>query len=146
MNGNWEPILKNRPTLAKSSIPFFVIVLVVLFDQLSKAKFASSYNSGIAFGFFSSLGLLNTVVAIIIVSLCSYFLLREKRETISFALSLIIGGGVSNIVDRLALGGVRDFVDLGFWPSFNLADSAVTIGVVLLAFLILFGQAKHERA
>ncbi|MEX2027942.1 MAG: signal peptidase II [Candidatus Curtissbacteria bacterium] len=117
---------------------------------MSKAKFASSYNSGIAFGILQSLGTFNTIAAIVVVWACFYFLTREKRAVASFALALIVGGGLSNIVDRLALGGVRDFIDIGFWPSqtwlsssltrwpsFNLADSAVTIGVIILIFAIL---------
>lgn len=140
MNRNWEPILKNRITLAKSKTSLLIISLVIFSDQLSKAKFASSYNSGIAFGLLQSFGAFNTLAAIIVVSICFYFLLRQERKIISLALALIAGGALSNIVDRLALGGVRDFVDLGFWPSFNLADSAVTIGISIIVFSILVGK------
>lgn len=123
----------------------FIIPLIIFLDQVSKAKFvhldsarlATSCNSGIAFGLFQNARILNFIVPIVVVSVCFYFLLRQERKIISLALALIVAGGVSNILDRLMMGCVRDFIDLKFWPSFNLADSAVTIGILILIFVIL---------
>ncbi len=50
------------------------------------------------------------------------------------AFALVFAGGFSNLIDRLALGYVIDFIDFGFWPAFNFADAAITIAVVLLLF------------
>jgi len=135
--------------LSLLAIPF-----IIFFDQVTKARFASSCNTGVAFGLFGDAGVLNIVAPVFVIGVCLYFLIRElvsrkleiksNDKIVSLALSLIIGGGLANLVDRLMMGCVRDFIDLGFWPSFNLADSAVTAGVALIIFSILFGE--HERA
>lgn len=122
---------------------YFHIFLIIFLDQITKAQLGTSCNAGIAFSLFESLGVLNIIIPVIIVLVCFYFLLKQKREIVAFALALIIGGGLSNILDRLIIGCVRDFIDLKFWPSFNLADSAVTIGVSIIVFSILAGK-NHE--
>jgi len=52
-------------------------------------------------------------------------------------LGLVLGGAVGNLIDRLRFGYVTDFIDVGLWPAFNIADSAITIGVILLAYSLL---------
>ena len=70
------------------------------------------------------------------------FIKRPKSPLLILALSLVLSGAVSNLIDRLFYGYVLDFIDLRFWPVFNIADSAITIGVLLmLAYLI---AAKHK--
>lgn len=112
--------------------PWGSIFLIIFLDQVTKAVFGTSCNPGIAFGLLQSFGAFNIFVPIIAVSVCIYFLIRQERGIIVFALALIIGGGIANITDRLILGCARDFVDLKFWPSFNLADSAISVGVILI--------------
>jgi signal peptidase II len=97
-------------------------------------------NSGIAFGFFSQA----TAVVIVLTGLAVawmivYFARSGARHPIlPVALGLVIGGSMSNLLDRVRLGYVTDFLDLRWWPSFNLADSFIVIGVlVLLATLVL---------
>ena len=70
------------------------------------------------------------VVAAIVVLL----IFRYKNKLDNFALGLLLGGTIGNLIDRLVYGYVIDFIDLGFWPSFNLADSFSTIGVFLLLY------------
>jgi signal peptidase II len=53
------------------------------------------------------------------------------------SMGLILGGTVGNLIDRLRVGHVTDFIDIGIWPSFNVADSSVVVGVLLLAFLLI---------
>jgi len=53
------------------------------------------------------------------------------------SLGLILGGTMGNLIDRLRLGYVTDFIDVGFWPAFNVADSAVTVGVLIFAYALL---------
>ena len=125
-------------------LSLFAIPFVIFLDQVSKLRFAINCNSGIAFGLFRDAGVLNIVAPVFVIGVCLYFLLKGNDKIVSLALSLIIGGGLANLVDRLMMGCVRDFIDLGFWPSFNLADSAVTVGVILIIFSILF--SKHGRA
>jgi signal peptidase II len=65
-----------------------------------------------------------------------------------FSLALILGGAIGNLIDRFAYGEVIDFIDVGFrntrWPVFNIADSAVTIGMIILVSLVLFEGQKEE--
>jgi signal peptidase II len=97
-------------------------------------------NSGIAFGFFSQA----TAIVIVLTGLAVgwmlvYFARSGARHPIlPVALGLVIGGSTSNLLDRVRLGYVTDFLDLRWWPSFNLADSFIVVGVlVLLATLVL---------
>ncbi|GAF88347.1 unnamed protein product, partial [marine sediment metagenome] len=53
------------------------------------------------------------------------------------ALGLVLGGTVGNLIDRLRFGYVTDFIDFGFWPAFNIADSAIVIGVIIFAYSLL---------
>jgi len=113
-------------------------------------------NPGIAFGLLSRWGtawsvfLLSALtIAAIILLLVWFSRLRDDRRT-SFGLSLIIGGAVGNLIDRVRLGEVVDFLDFYVgsfhWPAFNVADSAVTVGTICLALSILFEQsAKKQR-
>lgn len=96
-------------------------------------------NRGAAFGILNRAGSIGTVF-LVIVSLAAlgviYALLRKTRDRVAaFALSLIAGGAVGNLIDRLRFGFVVDFLDfyLGryHWPAFNAADSAITVGVIL---------------
>ena len=118
-------------------LPLLIIPLIIFLDQVTKAEFATSCNSGVAFSLFSNVGILTVFVPIFIVGSCLIFLLRSKSKLVFWALSIIVGGGLSNIVDRLTVGCVRDFIDLKFWPSFNLADSAVVFGVSMLIYSVL---------
>lgn len=126
--------------------PVFSILLVILLDQVSKIIVVSRNipyvcNSGVAFGF--SLGWWSIAVGAGILALVLWQLARESKPLNVVALSLIAGGGISNIVDRLISGCVRDFVDFKIWPDFNLADSAITIGTVVLIFLLFFRKQNE---
>ncbi len=95
-------------------------------------------NPGIAFGLFSSWATAVTVLtALAIAWMIAYFAKAGARHPVlPVALGLLIGGSVANLVDRVRLGHVTDFVDLRFWPAFNLADTFIVVGVaVLLAAL-----------
>ena len=91
-------------------------------------------NSGIAFGFFSSATALVTVITGIAVVWMLVFFGRSgaRHPVLPAALGLLIGGSVSNLVDRIRLGHVTDFIDFRYWPAFNLADSFIVIGVAIL--------------
>lgn len=100
-----------------------------------------SRNSGVAFGLFQNMPQLFTVTSILITSGAIYVYahhLPNQRPWVQIAMGLILGGAMGNIVDRLRLGSVVDFVSVGWWPIFNLADSAITVGVTLLAAYLIF--------
>jgi len=149
----------------KNWIYLAVALAVVLLDQFTKALVARNierpltvipgffdlsrvHNRGAVFGLFSGTGgngvfwiltLAATAALVIIVYLFGRTPGSEK--TTKFSLALIIGGALGNLVDRVARGHVIDFLDFhigdAHWPSFNVADSAITIGVVLVLFTLL---------
>jgi signal peptidase II len=103
-------------------------------------------NSGIAFGFFSSATVVVTIVTAIAVVWMIVFFARSgsRHPVLPAALGLLIGGSLSNLVDRIRLHHVTDFIDLRFWPAFNLADSFIVIGVaILLAALVAADRAPR---
>ena len=101
-------------------------------------------NPGIAFGLFSTWASVVTVLTVVAVTwMLGYFAKTGARHPLlPVALGLLVGGSVANLVDRVRLGHVTDFLDLGFWPAFNLADTFIVTGVaILLATLV---SADHH--
>ncbi|PWU24623.1 MAG: signal peptidase II [Candidatus Rokuibacteriota bacterium] len=91
-------------------------------------------NSGIAFGLFGSATPIVIVLTGIAVAWMLVYFARSgsRHPVLPAALGLLIGGSLSNLLDRIRLGHVTDFLDLRYWPAFNLADSFIVAGVVLL--------------
>jgi signal peptidase II len=148
-------------------------VLVALLDQLSKLAvlgfFAAhaagyrlievtsffdlvlTYNHGMSFGLFDHGSQINaalfSAVAAAIVAVLITWLRRVTHPLLAIAIGLIIGGAVGNVIDRLRLGGVVDFLYFHagpwYWPAFNLADTAICVGV---AAMLLDGLLLHRQA
>jgi signal peptidase II len=95
-------------------------------------------NSGIAFGFFASATSLVILLTAVAVVWMLYFFARSgsRHAVLPVALGLVIGGSVSNLIDRVRLGHVTDFLDFTYWPAFNLADSFIVVGVLTLLFAL----------
>lgn len=72
------------------------------------------------------------------------FQLKENNPWIRIALALILGGALGNLMDRLFIGKIVDFIEIGPWPIFNLADVAVTIGLIVLIVVVLFDKREDE--
>jgi signal peptidase II len=99
------------------------------------------YNEGIAFGLFATDGpgvIIASGVATLLIALWVVHALRMDSESVPapWALGLLLGGGIANLIDRIGDGRVTDFLDVGFgphrWPTFNIADIAILTGVALL--------------
>jgi signal peptidase II len=103
-------------------------------DVLGPFRIHHVRNSGIAFGLFSdATGIVIVLTAIAVTAMLVYFARSGLRHPVlPVALGLVLGGSVSNLFDRLRLGYVTDFLDLAYWPAFNLADTFIVLGVVLL--------------
>ena len=106
-------------------------------------------NKGAAFGFFPNQTLFFIGVTLLTIFLIILFhqRLSKKGGSLSWALGLILGGAIGNLIDRIRLKAVIDFLDFRIWPVFNLADSAITIGATIL-FISLFrsnGTSISER-
>ncbi|RLE47429.1 signal peptidase II [Candidatus Woesearchaeota archaeon] len=128
---------------------FFLIAgSVFLLDRISKTVFQKVSldlgflnlhlvkNSGGLWGVFQGMNILFVFVTLLVLGGIFFYLRRILASPtivwVSFA--LVFAGGLGNLIDRLALGFVIDFVDFGFWPAFNVADSAISIAVCLLLF------------
>ncbi len=154
MSGEKREKIKPHPL-----VMIFIIVLATLsLDQLSKFLITKNlfqnqsipiikgifhitlvHNRGAAFGILKNqipLFIITSLFAIILI----YFNLKENKQSKSYSivLSLILAGALGNLIDRLFFGYVIDFLDFRIWPVFNMADSAITIGAILLGWSILF--------
>ena len=146
-------------------------VVVVLFDQLTKGLASTwlslhepvpvipylnltlTHNSGAAFSFLSQAGgwqrwLLAAVASGVSIAIVLWLRrVPPAQRWVSAALALVLGGALGNLGDRLVLGYVVDFVDVYYgrwhWPAFNLADSAITVGVAILLWDALWGPVRH---
>ncbi len=103
-------------------------------------------NSGIAFGFFSSRTTIVIAITGIAVGWMLWFFARSGRRhpILPVALGLVLGGSISNLVDRVRLGRVTDFLDLSAWPAFNLADSFIVVGVAVLFIALVLADRPHR--
>lgn len=145
-------------------------LLIVAADQLSKIwirinlaigqslpevgfpRLTHVYNTGAAFGLFQGQTFPLAIVSFISVAVLLFYAFFFYRRFplldnwfIWIGLSLVLGGTVGNLIDRLRLGYVTDFVDFGFWPTFNVADSAVVVGVIIVASSVL-SRARAEKS
>ena len=114
-------------------------------------RIISVQNTGSSFSMFQGQNIPLLVVAIIGIILIITFagLLTWKYAAFDtwytkMYLGLILGGTTGNLVDRIVHGGVTDFLDLGPWPTFNIADSAMVVGVILLSAFILFSRRVRD--
>jgi len=105
------------------------------------------YNTGVAFGLFQNLGLLFTILPFIIsVVIFIYYPILAGRDWIMrIALSMQFGGAVGNLIDRLTIGHVTDFISVGNFPVFNVADSCITGGVFLMVLGMWLQERKESR-
>jgi signal peptidase II len=105
-------------------------------------------NSGIAFGLFSSATPIVIVLTGLAVAWMLAFFARSgaRHPLLPVSLGLVIGGSLSNLIDRVRLGHVTDFLDLRFWPAFNLADSFIVVGVAILLATLVAADREPRRA
>ncbi len=109
-----------------------------------------AWNRGVSFGMFGASDAVGTWaligVAVVITAFLARWVMRAETRVTALSLALIIGGAVGNVVDRVRFGAVVDFLDFhvaGYhWPAFNVADSAITIGVAVLVLESLFDGRK----
>jgi signal peptidase II len=137
-------------------VAFIVASLVFLLDQYTKflatqklvlnqplpaikgvLYFTLVRNRGAAFGVLKNQIILFIFTSVFAIILICLNLKNNKRPSYIIYLSLILGGALGNLIDRLFLGYVVDFLDFRIWPVFNIADSAITIGAILLGWSIL---------
>jgi signal peptidase II len=104
-------------------------------------------NSGIAFGLFASATSIVILLTGLAVAWMLYFFARSgsRHPVLPVALGLVIGGSVSNLLDRVRLGHVTDFLDFRYWPAFNLADTFIVVGVAALLLALVASDREAAR-
>lgn len=146
-------------TLARSSSrAALLLAVVVAIDQITKRLITASVaigdsdgvfpgvqivhveNDGVAFGVLSGRSVVVVVVAVALAGLVVWFALHARRALVWLPTGLLLGGALGNIVDRLRDGYVTDFIKLPLWPAFNLADVAITAGVLALLAVLERGD------
>ncbi|MBI4675266.1 MAG: signal peptidase II [Chloroflexi bacterium] len=110
-------------------------------------RIVGSYNTGTACGYFPQLSMLFTVAPFFILAVVVWFYRSQKKPSwlLSIGIGLIIGGAVGNLVNRLQLGYVIDFVQVGTFPIFNVADASVSTAVVLMLLWSLREDTAHAK-
>lgn len=104
-------------------------------------------NTGSAFGLFTNQTLFLTIAAAVGVVIIAFIFFRSggTSKLLATSLAMQLAGAIGNLIDRIAYGYVVDFVDFRFWPVFNVADSSITIGFIILAVALLFGRDSREK-
>ena len=122
-----------------------IAFIIIILDQLSKlyAKHNWDYviNYGASFSILQGYRWLFIIVAILVIFLIFYY--NEKKYLLAF--SFILGGTIGNLIDRVFLGYVIDFIDVKIIPIFNVADIANTVGAILLLIGLAYGSTKHRK-
>ena len=151
----------------KARYLYLIALMVVILDQTSKwavlnrlpygssvpvigdiVYFTTVRNPGGAFGMFqSSAGILTVITLATVIGITIVVRRRNAVPALAgIALALLLGGSVGNLIDRVRFGHVVDFIDLygRFWPVFNVADSAITVGIIVLACYFLFVEGRRS--
>ena len=155
-----------KNVLKRNSLLFLVATAVIVVDQITKAlvrqnlalgeawapipaigeffRFLYWQNRGAAFGTFQNAGPILTVIRVLIALFIVVFYQKaEIKDTLmKVSLSLMLGGAVGNLIDQFTLGFVTDFIAVGRFPIFNIADSGVTVGVGLMLLDMLIKEKK----
>ena len=155
-------------------IPFYrdwllalIVAIVLASDQITKAivraklsigeswpaegifRFTHGTNTGSAFGLFQDQTFVLTIASGVAIGFIIYFYRSqtESKLVTRMTIGLLLGGAIGNLIDRLVAGRVTDFIDVGAWPIFNLADSSIVVGMTLMiATLLLTPEESKEPA
>ena len=131
--------------LVRVNIPDGGVWLPESLEWLSPyARIVHWHNTGAAFGMFQNASMVFTVLAFIVIAAIIYYYPHVENSdwSLRLAMSMQLGGAIGNLIDRLTLGRVTDFISIGTFPVFNVADASISIGAVVL----LLGVWLTERA
>ncbi len=109
---------------------------------------ALTFNSGFAFSLFSGRAVVVTVLLCIGLVVLAFVVAQVKTVSLAIGAGLVLGGAIGNLTERIAGGHggqVPDFITLDYWPTFNVADACVTVGVVIVVATLLFGGRSEGR-
>jgi signal peptidase II len=163
-----QPVSSAERSLGAGRVQWIVLAIVagaaIVADQLTKQVVGRTLalgdsvdlvgpfsihhvqNSGIAFGLFGSrTAIVIAVTAVAVGAMLAFFARSGRRHPVlPVALGLVLGGSVANLIDRVRLGHVTDFLDLVAWPAFNLADTFIVVGVAILFGALVIADRPHR--
>lgn len=157
-------LLKGRTPIYRDWILLQLAALALALDQLTKFvvrqtlewhyswpatgffRFTHVHNTGSAFGLFQDQNLPLLFVSLVGVVVLAYIYQTQERPTLLLRVSiaLMLGGALGNLIDRIHQGHVTDFIDVGPWPVFNIADSAIVVGLIMMGWLLLVRRDQPE--
>ena len=160
------PAAPRRPAIYKDLVLIQLALLVFLTDQLTKYlvreflelhesfpeqgffRFTHTFNTGSAFGLFQGQNMPLILVSMVGITILVLIYRSQRRQTnlLRLSLGLQLGGAAGNLLDRFRLGHVTDFVDVGSWPIFNVADSSIMVGLALLAWIFLVADGQGRKS
>ncbi len=109
-------------------------------DVFPGLELTNTRNTGVAFGALQGRGVIvGVLIALVLVLLAGYFARRADRGWLWLPVGMLLGGAIGNLIDRVREGAVIDFIDPIGWPAFNVADSAIVMGVFLLVYVLEVG-------
>lgn len=158
--------------LQKYGTIFLIAAVIVILDQWTKtlvrvnlafgatwlpdsllwlspyARIVHWYNTGAAFGMFKDASMILTILAFVVIGAILFYYPQVEQDDwlLRLALSLQLGGALGNLIDRLTIGHVTDFISVGNFPVFNVADASITIGAVLLFLSVWLRERAEKRA
>ena len=148
---------------------FTIAGIIILLDQITKAiirasipfggqwmpvewlrpylRFVHWQNTGAAFGLFQGGGLVFGILAVIVtIFIMIYYPQIPKEEKLMrVAISMQLGGAIGNLIDRILFGPVTDFISVGSFPVFNIADSSITVGVGIMILALWLAERRERR-
>ena len=150
----------------KDWIFYVLTIAVIICDQLTKYvvretiplyetfievgifSIVHGQNTGSAFGLFAGFTNFLIIASLIGLALILYFFVKQDSANlfVRIAVGLIVGGAVGNLIDRVKDGFVVDFISVGWWPAFNVADSAISIGMTVMVLFMIFGNKIDNDA
>lgn len=144
---------------------FIVVVLIFFLDRLTKYLVTNNlsigesiplvsnifhitlvHNKGAAFGILKEQAPFFIFITLLAIAIICFSLKNNKLALARVSLSLILAGALGNLMDRVFFGYVIDFIDFRIWPVFNVADSAITVGAILLGYSILKNQKSNPNS
>lgn len=149
----WAALVLGFDQLSKWLMMDVVLKETPFIEVLPVFNLVTAWNTGISFSMFNDGGIYGVIglslLALVIVGILLFWLYNETNTLLQIFIGFIIGGAIGNVIDRIRFGAVFDFLDFHWgeshWPAFNMADSFICIGAVLMLLSGFFEKNKTEK-
>lgn len=123
-----------------------ITIIILLIDQISKIYLTTTVNYGAAFGILQGATTFLVIISIIAIIAILYYITKLKGTLIETGMAILLAGIIGNLIDRIVLGYVRDFISIWIWPAFNIADTANCIGVFLIIIWLWKTNSTEQQS